>query len=144
MADCIVKGAGDAVRQFNCEASPRDSIGMNSELRTKYIEFVADCIVKGAVEAVRQFNCEASPCDSIGINRELMTKCIEFGADCIVQAGWLGAARLGVVCAWCGWRFSVEGPAGRRMARRGAANVPFAGESCFDPSHAEPGLEEPC
>ena len=60
------------------------------------------------------------------------------------QVGWLGAARLGVVGAWCGWRFSVEGPAGRRMARRGAANVPFAGESCFDPSHAEPGLEEPC
>jgi hypothetical protein len=60
------------------------------------------------------------------------------------QVGWLGAAWLGVVCAWCGWRFSVEGPAGRGMARRGAANVPFVGESCFDPSHAEPGLEVPC
>ena len=39
------------------------------------------------------------------------------------QVGWLGAARLGVVGAWCGWRFSVEGPAGRRMARRGAARA---------------------
>jgi len=37
-----VKGAVDAERQFICEALPCDLIGMNSELMTRYIEFVAD------------------------------------------------------------------------------------------------------
>jgi hypothetical protein len=49
VVDCIVQGAVDAVRHFNCEASPCDSIGINRELMTKYIESGADCIVKGAV-----------------------------------------------------------------------------------------------
>ena len=66
-------GRFDDDEKFNCEASPCDLIGMNSELMTEYIEFVADCRVKGAVDAVRQFNCAASPCDLIGMNSGLMT-----------------------------------------------------------------------
>jgi len=38
----MVRGAVDAERKFICEALPCDLIGMNSELMTKYIEFVAD------------------------------------------------------------------------------------------------------
>merc|ERR1712063_179394 len=38
----IVRGAVDAERRFICDALPCDLIGMNSELMTKYIEFVAD------------------------------------------------------------------------------------------------------
>merc|ERR1719316_1969661 len=42
----IVRGAVDAERQFICEALSCDLIGMNSELMTKYIEFVADRILQ--------------------------------------------------------------------------------------------------
>jgi len=38
----IVRGAVDAERKFICEALPCDLIGMNNELMTRYIEFVAD------------------------------------------------------------------------------------------------------
>jgi len=38
----IVRGAVDAERQFICEALSCDLIGMNNELMTRYIEFVAD------------------------------------------------------------------------------------------------------
>merc|ERR1712080_347821 len=38
----IVRGAVEAERRFICEALPCDLIGMNSELMTRYIEFVAD------------------------------------------------------------------------------------------------------
>merc|ERR1719221_1858288 len=38
----IIKGAVEAERQFICEALSCDLIGMNNELMTKYIEFVAD------------------------------------------------------------------------------------------------------
>jgi ribonucleotide reductase beta subunit family protein with ferritin-like domain len=38
----IIRGAVDAERTFICEALPCDLIGMNSDLMTKYIEFVAD------------------------------------------------------------------------------------------------------
>merc|ERR1712099_17729 len=38
----IVRGAVVAERKFICEALPCDLIGMNSEMMTKYIEFVAD------------------------------------------------------------------------------------------------------
>merc|ERR1712066_638345 len=38
----IVRGAVDVERQFICEALSCDLIGMNSELMTRYIEFVAD------------------------------------------------------------------------------------------------------
>merc|ERR1719213_495111 len=38
----IVRGAVDVERQFICEALSCDLIGMNNELMTKYIEFVAD------------------------------------------------------------------------------------------------------
>merc|ERR1712160_136951 len=38
----IVRGAVDAERRFICDALSCDLIGMNSELMTKYIEFVAD------------------------------------------------------------------------------------------------------
>jgi len=38
----IIRGAVRAERRFICEALPCDLIGMNSELMTKYIEFVAD------------------------------------------------------------------------------------------------------
>jgi len=38
----IVKGAVDCERGFICEALPCDLIGMNCELMTRYIEFVAD------------------------------------------------------------------------------------------------------
>jgi ribonucleoside-diphosphate reductase subunit M2 len=38
----IVRGAVKAERQFICEALSCDLIGMNSELMTRYIEFVAD------------------------------------------------------------------------------------------------------
>lgn len=38
----IVKGAVDVEREFICEALPCDLIGMNSNLMTQYIEFVAD------------------------------------------------------------------------------------------------------
>jgi len=38
----IIRGAVDVERRFICEALPCDLIGMNSELMTRYIEFVAD------------------------------------------------------------------------------------------------------
>jgi len=38
----IVRGAVEAERRFICDALPCDLIGMNSELMTRYIEFVAD------------------------------------------------------------------------------------------------------
>jgi len=38
----IIRGAVDVERKFICEALSCDLIGMNSELMTKYIEFVAD------------------------------------------------------------------------------------------------------
>merc|ERR1711988_722375 len=38
----IIRGAVAAERQFICEALSCDLIGMNNELMTKYIEFVAD------------------------------------------------------------------------------------------------------
>merc|ERR1712060_241018 len=38
----IIRGAVVAERKFICEALPCDLIGMNSEMMTKYIEFVAD------------------------------------------------------------------------------------------------------
>ena len=38
----IVKGAVEVEREFICEALPCDLIGMNANLMTKYIEFVAD------------------------------------------------------------------------------------------------------
>merc|ERR1739844_655243 len=38
----IIRGAVAAERQFICEALPCDLIGMNSEMMTRYIEFVAD------------------------------------------------------------------------------------------------------
>jgi ribonucleoside-diphosphate reductase subunit M2 len=38
----IVRGAVDAERQFICEALSCDLIGMNNDLMTRYIEFVAD------------------------------------------------------------------------------------------------------
>merc|ERR1712118_83976 len=38
----IIRGAVDVERQFICEALSCDLIGMNSDLMTRYIEFVAD------------------------------------------------------------------------------------------------------
>merc|ERR1712151_1347728 len=38
----IIRGAVDVERRFICEALPCDLIGMNNELMTRYIEFVAD------------------------------------------------------------------------------------------------------
>merc|ERR1719506_3278116 len=38
----IIRGAVRVEREFICEALPCDLIGMNSELMTRYIEFVAD------------------------------------------------------------------------------------------------------
>jgi len=38
----IIRGAVDAERTFICEALSCDLIGMNTELMTRYIEFVAD------------------------------------------------------------------------------------------------------
>jgi ribonucleoside-diphosphate reductase subunit M2 len=38
----IIKGAVDAERRFICDALSCDLIGMNNELMTRYIEFVAD------------------------------------------------------------------------------------------------------
>merc|ERR1712072_568934 len=38
----VIKGAVDTERRFICEALSCDLIGMNSELMTRYIEFVAD------------------------------------------------------------------------------------------------------
>jgi len=38
----IVRGAVESERRFICDALPCDLIGMNSELMTRYIEFVAD------------------------------------------------------------------------------------------------------
>jgi len=42
VAHSIVRGAVEAERTFICDALPCDLIGMNSELMTRYIEFVAD------------------------------------------------------------------------------------------------------
>merc|ERR1712066_344142 len=38
----IIRGAVEVERRFICEALPCDLIGMNNDLMTKYIEFVAD------------------------------------------------------------------------------------------------------
>merc|ERR1712226_1360085 len=38
----IIRGAVDVERKFICEALSCDLIGMNSDLMTRYIEFVAD------------------------------------------------------------------------------------------------------
>merc|ERR1711998_592938 len=42
VAHNIIRGAVDVERKFICEALSCDLIGMNSELMTRYIEFVAD------------------------------------------------------------------------------------------------------
>merc|ERR1712203_525727 len=42
VAHDIVRGAVETERRFICEALPCDLIGMNGELMTRYIEFVAD------------------------------------------------------------------------------------------------------
>merc|ERR1719327_768673 len=42
VAHDIIRGAVDVERKFICEALSCDLIGMNSELMTRYIEFVAD------------------------------------------------------------------------------------------------------
>merc|ERR1712039_443616 len=42
VAHSIIRGAVDVERQFICEALSCDLIGMNSEMMTRYIEFVAD------------------------------------------------------------------------------------------------------
>merc|ERR1712149_92624 len=42
VAHSIIRGAVDVERQFICEALSCDLIGMNSQLMTRYIEFVAD------------------------------------------------------------------------------------------------------
>merc|ERR1719145_241927 len=42
VAQSIIRGAVDVERTFICDALPCDLIGMNSELMTRYIEFVAD------------------------------------------------------------------------------------------------------
>merc|ERR1712050_65544 len=42
VAHSIIRGAVDVERKFICEALSCDLIGMNSEMMTKYIEFVAD------------------------------------------------------------------------------------------------------
>merc|ERR1719436_961605 len=42
IAHDIVRGAVEAERTFICDALPCDLIGMNNELMTRYIEFVAD------------------------------------------------------------------------------------------------------
>merc|ERR1712130_269257 len=42
VAHTIIRGAVDVERKFICEALSCDLIGMNSELMTRYIEFVAD------------------------------------------------------------------------------------------------------
>merc|ERR1711862_586451 len=42
----IIQGAVDVERHFICEALSCDLIGMNSELMTRYIEFVADRLLK--------------------------------------------------------------------------------------------------
>merc|ERR1712157_120518 len=42
IAHSIVRGAVDVERKFICEALSCDLIGMNSDLMTRYIEFVAD------------------------------------------------------------------------------------------------------
>merc|ERR1711971_1132638 len=38
----MIRGAVDVERKFICEALSCDLIGMNNEMMTKYIEFVAD------------------------------------------------------------------------------------------------------
>jgi len=38
----MIRGAVDAERKFICEALPCDLIGMNNDMMTRYIEFVAD------------------------------------------------------------------------------------------------------
>merc|ERR1712144_53420 len=42
VVNSIIKGAVDTERRFICDALSCDLIGMNNELMTKYIEFVAD------------------------------------------------------------------------------------------------------
>merc|ERR1712196_283981 len=42
VAHTIIRGAVDVEREFICEALSCDLIGMNSQLMTRYIEFVAD------------------------------------------------------------------------------------------------------
>merc|ERR1719174_1377166 len=42
VAHSIIRGAVDVEKKFICEALSCDLIGMNSELMTRYIEFVAD------------------------------------------------------------------------------------------------------
>merc|ERR1719395_457572 len=42
VAQSIIRGAVEVERKFICEALSCDLIGMNSDLMTKYIEFVAD------------------------------------------------------------------------------------------------------
>ena len=38
----MIRGAVEVERQFICEALSCDLIGMNSEMMTRYVEFVAD------------------------------------------------------------------------------------------------------
>jgi ribonucleoside-diphosphate reductase subunit M2 len=52
---CIVRGAVEAERRFICEALSCDLIGMNSELMTRYIQFVADRLL-AALGHTKLFN----------------------------------------------------------------------------------------
>merc|ERR1711981_736982 len=42
VVNTLIRGAVDVERKFICEALSCDLIGMNNDLMTKYIEFVAD------------------------------------------------------------------------------------------------------
>ena len=57
----IIRGAVEVEREFICEALPCDLIGMNSNLMSKYIEFVADRLL-GALGHSKLYN-TANPFD---------------------------------------------------------------------------------
>ncbi|MDG1689796.1 MAG: ribonucleotide-diphosphate reductase subunit beta, partial [Flavobacteriales bacterium] len=89
----IIADAVEIEKEFVTESLPVRLIGMNSDLMSQYIEFVADRlltelgndkiknIITEAVDIEKEFICEALPCKLIGMNSKLMMQYIEFVAD---------------------------------------------------------------
>merc|ERR1719442_206026 len=87
----IVRGAVDAERRFICEALPCDLIGMNNDLMTKYIEFVADRLLM-SLGHPKLFNAQ-NPCDWMElISMQGKTNCFEKRVEEYQKAGVLAAA----------------------------------------------------
>ena len=72
----IIRSAVEGDRRFISEALSCDLIGMNSELMTKCIEFVADCLLPalGQPKLSDVTNDGSSPCKGRQLSRHLLAQ----------------------------------------------------------------------